>query len=217
MNHSAHPSKNHTTPRWLIHKSHWIESKKWWTVSHRSFQQMDTTVQLSDRLWRFLSARLFVGCSNAPATCLCLRMDLYETYPCSHNEINIADLTFYLILTHYPDSRPTSPSTNPFTPGACLVVRRVPMLKSLVCLNQVRQSGVLLLLLLCSQLYLWGSPFWVRFLCMWPFFNPTIEVVTFHLCGWCMLGVFLLLAFIYLGYECQDLLSPCHGMHVCTD
>ena len=26
---------------------------------------------------------------------------------------------------------------------------------------------------------------------MWPFFNPTIEVVTFHLRGWCMLIVFL--------------------------
>ena len=36
------------------------------------------------------------------------------------------------------------------------------------------------LLLLVPQLYLWGSPFWVRFLCMWSFFNPTIEVVTFR-------------------------------------
>ena len=67
------------------------------------------------------------------------------------------------------------------------------------------------------QLYLWGSPFWVRYLNMWPFFNPTIEVVTFFLCAWCMLGVFLLLAFTCLGHECQDLLSPCDGMHVCMD
>ena len=37
------------------------------------------------------------------------------------------------------------------------------------------------------QLYLWGSPFWVRFVTI---FNPTIEVVIFHLCGQCMLGVF---------------------------
>ena len=72
-------------------------------------------------------------------------------------------------------------------------------------------------LLLHSQLYLWGSPFWMRFLCVWPFSNPTIEVVTFRLRGWCMLGVFLLLAFTRLGHECQDLLSPCDGMHVCTD
>ena len=49
------------------------------------------------------------------------------------------------------------------------------------------------------------------------FFNPTIEVVTFCLRGWCMLGAFLLPSFIRLGHECQDLMSPCDGMHVCTD
>ena len=32
-----------------------------------------------------------------------------------------------------------------------------------------------------------------------------------------MLGVFLLPAFTRLGHERQDLLSPCHRMHVCTD
>ena len=35
-------------------------------------------------------------------------------------------------------------------------------------------------------------------------------------CGWCMLSVFLLPAFTRLGHECQDLLSLCDGMHVCT-
>ena len=49
------------------------------------------------------------------------------------------------------------------------------------------------------------------------FFHPTMEVVTFRLCGWCMLGVFLLPAFTCLGHEYQDLLSPCDGIHVCTD
>ena len=51
------------------------------------------------------------------------------------------------------------------------------------------------------------TTFWVRFLRMWPFFNPTIKVVTFRLRGWCVLGVFLLLAFTRLGHERQDLLS----------
>ena len=49
------------------------------------------------------------------------------------------------------------------------------------------------------------------------FFNSTMEVVTFHLRGWCLLGLFLLPLFIILGHECQDLLSLCHGMQVCTD
>ena len=47
--------------------------------------------------------------------------------------------------------------------------------------------------------------------------NPTSEVVTFHLHGGCMCGVFLLLAFTCLQHEHQDLLSLCNGMHVCTD
>ena len=51
--------------------------------------------------------------------------------------------------------------------------------------------------------YLWGSPFRVRFLRL--FHNPIIEVVTFCLCGWSMLGVFLLLAFTHLGHECWDI------------
>ena len=45
----------------------------------------------------------------------------------------------------------------------------------------------------------------VRFLHRRPFFfNPTIEVVTFHLLGWCMLGVSLLQAFTCLGHECWN-------------
>ena len=67
------------------------------------------------------------------------------------------------------------------------------------------------------QLYLWDSLFWMRFLSVWPFFNPTIEVATFRLHGSCMLGVFLLSAFTHLEHEYQDLLSPCDGMHVYTD
>ena len=49
------------------------------------------------------------------------------------------------------------------------------------------------------------------------FFNPTIEVDTFRHRRWCMLGVFLLPAFTRPGHECQDLLSPCDGVRVCTD
>ena len=49
------------------------------------------------------------------------------------------------------------------------------------------------------------------------FFCPTIEAITFHLPGWCMLSVFLLPAFARRGHECQDLLSLCSGMYVHTD
>ena len=52
------------------------------------------------------------------------------------------------------------------------------------------------------------------------FFHPTMEVVTFHLHEWCIHGVFLfcfLPAFTHLRHECQDPMSLCDGMHVCTD
>ena len=42
--------------------------------------------------------------------------------------------------------------------------------------------------------------------CFVSVFSLTIEVVTFRLHGWCMLGVFLLPALTRLGHECQDLL-----------
>ena len=35
------------------------------------------------------------------------------------------------------------------------------------------------------------------------FLNPTIEVATFHRSGWCMLGMFLLVAFTCLRLGCQ--------------
>ena len=66
--------------------------------------------------------------------------------------------------------------------------------------------------------YISGVHHYGRDLCICDhFFNPTIELVTFRLHGWCMLGEFLLPAFTHLGDECQDLLCLCAGMHVCTD
>ena len=67
------------------------------------------------------------------------------------------------------------------------------------------------------QLYLWGSPLLGEIFAYVTVFYPTVKVVTFHLRGWCVLGVFLLPAFTRLGHERQDLLSPCDEMHVCTD
>ena len=77
-----------------------------------------------------------------------------------------------------------------------------------------------LLLLLRSHLCLWGSPFLVKFLCLWRFFNPTIEVVTFRLRGWCMLGVFLFQAsrmLLFVGcLASQQCACVSHGQ-ICTD
>ena len=37
---------------------------------------------------------------------------------CCHTEIQVADQTLYLTQSQYTDTGPTSPSTDPFTPGA---------------------------------------------------------------------------------------------------
>ena len=83
--------------------------------------------------------------------------------------------------------------------------------------NETIQAVKFFFFFCVPQLDVWGSPFSVRFCIRDRFSNPTIEVVIFRFCGWCMQGVFLLLAFTHLGHEDQNLLSLCDGMHVCTD
>ena len=84
--------------------------------------------------------------------------------------------------------------------------------------EQQQQDLILFVCVRVPQLYLWGSPLLGEiFAYVTVFFNPTIKVITCHLHGWCVLGVFLLPAFTHLGHERQDLLSPCDEMHVCTD
>ena len=41
-----------------------------------------------------------------------------DNFTCCHTEIEAADQTFHLTQSHYTDTRPTSPSADPITPGA---------------------------------------------------------------------------------------------------
>ena len=41
-----------------------------------------------------------------------------DKFTCCHTETEIADQTFYLTQSQYTDTRPTSPSADPITPGA---------------------------------------------------------------------------------------------------
>ena len=41
-----------------------------------------------------------------------------DNFTCCHNEIEVADQTFYLTQSQYTDTGPTSPSADPITPGA---------------------------------------------------------------------------------------------------
>ena len=41
-----------------------------------------------------------------------------DNFTCCHTEIQVADQTFYLTQSQYTDTGPTSPNTDPITPGA---------------------------------------------------------------------------------------------------
>ena len=41
-----------------------------------------------------------------------------DNLTCCHTEMEVADQTFYLTQSQYIDTGPTSPSTDPLTPGA---------------------------------------------------------------------------------------------------
>ena len=78
--------------------------------------------------------QLFVGwLLNVPASCECISgMDLLN-FTCCHTETEAADQTFYLTQSQYTDTGPTSPNTDPITPGAWQgAATGVPMFKSLV-------------------------------------------------------------------------------------
>ena len=53
------------------------------------------------------------------ATCSCISgMDLLRQFTCCHTSIEVADQTFHLTQSQFTDTGPTSPSTDPITPGA---------------------------------------------------------------------------------------------------
>ena len=65
------------------------------------------------------SASLLVGCltyelhANVSRGRICS-----DNFTCCYTEIELADQTFHLIQSQYTDTTPTSPSTDPITPGA---------------------------------------------------------------------------------------------------
>ena len=62
---------------------------------------------------------LFVGCltSRQHASVSQGRI-CSDNFTCCHTEIEVADLTFHLTQSQYTNTGPTSPSTDPITPGA---------------------------------------------------------------------------------------------------
>ena len=62
---------------------------------------------------------LFVGCLTSQQHASVSQGRICsDNFTCYHTEIEVADLIFHLTQSHYTDSGPTSPSTDPITPGA---------------------------------------------------------------------------------------------------
>ena len=62
---------------------------------------------------------LFVGCLTSQQHASVSQGRICsDNFTCCHTEIQVADQTFQLTQSHYTDTGPTSPSTDPITPGA---------------------------------------------------------------------------------------------------
>ena len=62
---------------------------------------------------------LFVGCLTPQQHASVSQGQICsDNFTCGHTEIQVADQTFYLTQSQYTDTGPTSPSTDPITPGA---------------------------------------------------------------------------------------------------
>ena len=79
---------------------------------------------------------LFVGCLTSQQHASVSQGRICsDSFTCCHTEIQVADPTLHLTQSQYTGTWPTSPSTDPLTPGACRVATGVPISKSLVWLN----------------------------------------------------------------------------------
>ena len=76
-----------------------------------------------------LRLSLPVGCvTRQQYSCVSRRRICSDNCTCCHNEIGVVDQACYLTEIQYTDTRPTSPSTDPVTPGARKAATRVPTL-----------------------------------------------------------------------------------------
>ena len=67
----------------------------------------------------FLANLFFVGCLASQQLASASRLRICsDNFTCCHTEIEVADQTFHLTQSQYTDTRSTSPSTDPITPGA---------------------------------------------------------------------------------------------------
>ena len=83
------------------------------------FNYINIGIVLRAILRGLLRDGLFVGwLLNVPAANECISGTDLLNFTCCHTEIEVADQTFHLTQSQYTDTGPTSPSSDPITPGA---------------------------------------------------------------------------------------------------
>ena len=87
-------------------------------------------------LSNYAARLLFAGCLTSQQRASVYRGRICSVnFTCCYTEIEVVDHTIYLTQSLYTDTGPTSPSTDPITPGAWQGSRWSAILKSLVWLN----------------------------------------------------------------------------------
>ena len=85
---------------------------------------------------------LFVGClTSQQHACVSQGRTCSDNLTCCHAEIEVVGQIFHLTQSQYTDTGPTSPSTDPITPGAWQVATGMLIYKSLVWLDPEKNPG----------------------------------------------------------------------------
>ena len=83
-------------------------------------------IHLSSFTWIIVNDQAYVSQKFSLFACLTSQQNesvsqgqiCSDKFTCCHTQIEVADQTFHLTQSQYTDTRPTSPSTDPITPGA---------------------------------------------------------------------------------------------------
>ena len=99
--------------------AHWV-CVCGWDLPILSINDVIFTVNKIDYMcMRDGSVCLLVGCLTSQQHASVSQGQIYsDNFTGCHTEIEVADQTFHLTQSQYTDTRPTSPSTDPITPGA---------------------------------------------------------------------------------------------------
>ena len=99
---------------------HFTAGMTFWVEKSPRIQNFTTCMnRWSDHFTVCMTCCLLVGCLTSQQHASVSQGPIFsDNFTCCHTEIEVADQTFHLAQSQYTDTGPTSPSTDPITPGA---------------------------------------------------------------------------------------------------